>query len=256
MKTSTTLLSILFISIPITMVAFNWLLINEYNEGNLTVRWTPPTHDTMELPAFKHVVMDGRLHHSKGIQSINGLLLDFASYPNQKPLLLIPDFLRKNVITKVINDTLYISYYKEHMQEGVLWDWNSYHLSLYGSKINSLTLNYGSYLITHLATDSLRLQATNADVNVNNLTATTLNITAHGSSAVHLYANNKVEQLEYSIHDKDGKLEIQPDAARSYKPGDVHPDAQLVLIGKAPEMQKYITHQRSGKPDSDDALIK
>jgi hypothetical protein len=249
MKTSTRLLIILFISIPATMVAFNWLLINEYNEGNLTVRWRPTTHDTTELPAFKHVVMDGRLHHSKGIQSINGLLLDFVSYPNQKPLLLIPDFLHKNVVTKVINDTLYISYYKEHVQEGIFWDWSSYHLSLYGSKINSLTLNYGHYLIIHLATDSLRLQATNADVSVNNVTTTMLNIAAHGSSTIHLYANNKVEQFEYSILDKEGKLEVEHNAAQSYKPGDVHPDAQLVLIGKAPEMQKYVTHQPSGKPD-------
>jgi hypothetical protein len=246
MKTSTRLLIILFISVPVTMFAFNWLLIREYHAGKLTIRWTPTMDETMELPAFKHVVMDGRLHHSKGNRHLNGVLLHLASDARQKPVLMIPKILRKNVVIKVLNDTLYISYYKKNVSDAFL---NWPRLSLYGSKINSLTLHYGHYLITHLTTDSLRLQATNAKVDVNNLTATTLQAVAHGPSTIHLYANDKVEQFEYSILDKDGKLEVEHGAAQSYKPGEVHPDAHLVLIGKAPEMQKYITQHSSGKPD-------
>lgn len=258
MKTSTRLLIILFISIPVTMFAFNWLLVNEYKAGNLSlITWAQTAEEKRELPAFKHVVMDGRFHHSKGIQPINGgLTLEIASDPGQKPLLMIPEIARKNVVIKVINDTLYISYYKKNIDVDAALYWNWHHLTLYGSKISSLTLNYGNYLILHLATDSLNLQATDAIVSVNNLTATTLNAMVHGLSTVHFYENNKVDQFEYSILDKGGKLEVTHNTSQSYKPGEVNPDAQLVLIGKAPEMQKYIMHQSSGEQESDDVPLK
>lgn len=244
MKTSTRLLIILFLSIPVTMFAFNWLLVNEYKTGNLSlIQWTQYPEEKRELPAFKHVVMDGRFHHSKGTQPINGgLTLEIASDIAQSPLLVIPEIARKNVVTKVMNDTLYISYYKKNVDADAALYWNWRHLTLYGSNISSLTLNYGNYLIIHLATDSLNLQATDAIVSVNNLTAKTLNAMVHGSSTVHFYENNKVDQFAYSLLDKNGKLEVTHNTSQSYKPGEVNPDAQLVLIGKAPEMEKYIMH--------------
>lgn len=243
MKTSTRILIILLISIPVTMFAFNWLAINEYKTGNFNFIYTPPADEKRELPAFKHVVMDGRLHHSKGSQPLNGLLLDIASDPGQKPTLVIPELVREFTTVKITNDTLYISYYKKNIdiESALFWSWGR--LSLYGSTINSLTLNHGSYLITHLTTDSLKLQTTDAEVNVNNLTATTLKTLAYGRSAIHLNPNNNIEHCEYSIYDENGKLEVERNASKSYKPGKVHPDAQLILIGKASEMQKYIVDQ-------------
>jgi hypothetical protein len=227
------------------MIIFNWLLAREYKSGNLQYQPILDPIEKRSLGAFRHVVMDGRIHHRDGSLNLGfGYVLEVKSTPGQKNEITIPIAIKNNIFTRVVNDTLYISFYKEVVDvrsiNSIPKSQGWYNASLSAVKINSLTLNHGSFLINGLITDSLQFRAEDAEINVSNLTAKRLNAIVRGASIIRIHASNTIEGCEYSITDEEGTIEIDNHAAKTYIQGFIHPKARIVLSGDASEMQGHL----------------
>ena len=133
MKTSTKLLIVLFACLPLSMVAYAYLLKQQFNEGNFyqNINQNQPNYIFKSLPPFKHVVVDGNLYivdespltrdpkikianDFTGTRTISiqyNQLIEFTTTKKEIGYNVLANF--ENIVkTKIKNDTLYISLFK------------------------------------------------------------------------------------------------------------------------------------------------
>ncbi|WP_184547355.1 GIN domain-containing protein [Mucilaginibacter sp. FT3.2] len=256
MKTSTKLIIILFTCIPVSLLAYNLLLKNEYNNGNFYRDLYPKnTLDYIpiaQLPAFKHIVIDGSLKIpvDGGFETWMWMARVWVGHNDEKTntgsrnTISVIKELRSNLITTVKNDTLFISFSVKSKYDNSVRNWNNESdiVRISANNVSSIRANSAKVTIGNNpgSTDSLKLTvADQSHYDVNNLSIKYLNITAADSSYLNIWKNNHVSTLNYSLKGKSS-LNIDEHPVQHFNALQVDSAAKIQITGKARLMQKQL----------------
>lgn len=254
MKTSTKLIIILFTCIPVSLLAYNLILKNEYINKNFYRDFYPKDNieytTTPQLPNFKHIVINGSLKipQESGFETWMARVWIGSKKPNAaqhdgNAISVIKD-LEGNLIARVKNDTLFISFRVKSKYDMLSRSWNNDTdiVKIYTSDVSSIKADFANVTIANNPgnADSLKLSiADNSHYNINNLSLKNLNITAADSSYLNLWQSNRVNTLTYSLKNKSS-LSIDENPVQHFNPGQVDSAAIIQITGKARFMQKQL----------------
>jgi len=253
MKTSTKLLTILFIGIPVALFIYNWLLKEQYAAGKLEeVKYVDVLEDRLlerDVPAFKYLVIDGALRSGKSKDpgpyvedwSMNITILNVRD--NQKQKIKVNKLYANMLQTRINNDTLFVSFYRNKRISNFPSRWYNRLLTIQTpNNVNSITSRNGNYTIQSFISNNFKLiSGEGSSVTFDNSTFDRLEIIARDRQ-VSISANNKVKELYYSLSN-DSRLDIDDTGKNisKFMPGRIDTSATISLTGKALRVHKYMT---------------
>ncbi|MDN3585032.1 GIN domain-containing protein [Mucilaginibacter flavus] len=215
MKTSTKLLIIFFSCIPLSLLAYNLLLKNEFDKKTFIREYRQDALNTFvkqNLPAFKHVVVAGidgtvdrgfKTYWCPRVSVGNIGNLPVAIQHTGNYINIIEQY-RHNVNFKVKNDTLFMSFVAIVNDVDIT---NTSGLQDELVQINAGNIESINAVSTYMTisnnvspSGSLALSiAGHGHYDINNLSIDKLNITANDSSSVNIWKNNRIKNLNYSL---------------------------------------------------------
>ncbi|GAA3993632.1 hypothetical protein [Mucilaginibacter dorajii] len=251
MKTSTKLIIILFTCIPVSLLAYNFILKAEYQKGNF-VRDLYPQDNTSYiikpgLPDFKHIVIEGSLNLGEGRSEtwmarvwIGG---NNATQKSGNSLSVIEE-LKDNLNATVKHDTLFISFHVTGKFDNTATTWNHGNdiVKIYCSQVKSVSIRYANVTIGNNpgTADFLKLiVGDGSNYNIQRLHLKSLAVIAKDSSYLNILKNNQIGTLSYSLQGKS-TLNVDENPARQYIAERVDSAAKIQLTGKASVLQKQL----------------
>ena len=257
MKTSTKLLIIFFSCIPISLVAYNVLLRNEFKRGNFTRDYYLDESNTLvrqKMAPFKHIVIIGfggtiqrrSITYWKPRLSIgNFIKIENADHQPGNYVNVIKQY-KDNVKATVKNDTLFISF-EIITKHSNLGDFNDSApgrnlVEIEGDNVLSVNTNSADVMIRNKPSniDSLKfIIRGGGHYDINNLAVNNLSLEAKDSSYFAIYKNNKIKSLNYSLLDKSW-LNLEEHPVQKFCPGKVDVMAKIQITDKASYLQKQL----------------
>lgn len=246
MKTSTKLLFIFFLSIPVSLWAYNALLKQQLNAGNLVMQLRPDpnqSYNKKQLPAFKYVVVNGALTLGNGSYKDENWQpkINFGNNDKGGYAISILKQYADLVEQTVVNDTLYISFHKN-----VKYDTEPYApYEPFIININAVDLHQFDGSFAQFNFDPTFVPALAFKVNIagksklllNGIITERLDLAVKDSSEATLNANN-INNLYYTIPGK-GKLSMDIYTAKHFYPGKIDSLAWMEIRGKGNDVQRY-----------------
>lgn len=257
MKTSTKLLIIFFSCIPLSLLAYNLLLKNEFTNKNFVREYYLDPSSTFvrkQLTNFKHIVIsgiNGQVNRGSITYwcpriSIGNIKNSPAANQHTRNYINVVKQYQSNVNVKVKNDTLFISF-------NVKAEDSNSDLSELSNSANDLiqintdnieSVNAVSAYVTIgnnlSATGYIKLLiAGHGHYDVNNLNIDKLDITASDSSFFNIYQNNSIKNLSYSLLG-NGALNLYEHPVQKFNPIQVDSLAGIQLNDKALNLQKRL----------------
>jgi len=254
MKLSNKLLLLFFISIPVSLFAYNWLLREQYLAGNITVVKYNKNYDSgyvkKDLPVVKHVVIDGALnsgdpHSQKGSASIDWKpAITIEHEKNEERTVLEIDKLFKDIArTKIKGDTLFISFYKKERTEKLNFYLPNSLIKIRLNSLVSLEGTHGNFNIGGPFTnqDSMQFFIRSGNLALNKINAKSVNITADSLGSINMRKGNTIGSLSYSLTKKSSlSIENMNENIRAFNPVKVDSLTVVSISGKAQDMNKYL----------------
>jgi hypothetical protein len=257
MKTSTKLLIIFFSCIPISLVAYNILLRNEFKRGNFTRDYYLDESNTLarqKMAPFKHIVIIGfggsiqrrSITYWRPRLSIgNFIKIENADHQPGNYVNVIKQY-KDNVKTTVKNDTLFISF-EIMTKHSNLGDFNDSApsgnlIEIEGNNVLSVNTNSADVVIRDKPSnsDSLKFTITGGGhYDINNLDVNKLSLVAKDSSYFAIYKNNKIKSLNYSLLDKS-HLSLEEHPVHQFYAGKVDGTATIEITDRASYLQKQL----------------
>jgi hypothetical protein len=257
MKTSTKLLIIFFSCIPISLVAYNVLLRNEFKRGDFTRDYYLDESNTLarqKMAPFKHIVIIGFggtiqrrsiTYWRPRISIGNFINIGSADHQPGNYVNVIKQY-KENVKATVKNDTLFISF-EIMTKHSNLGDFNDYAPSgnlveIEGDHVLSVNANSADVMIRDKPSniDSLNFIVTGGGhYDINNLDVNKLSLAAKDSSYFAIYKNNKIKSLNYSLLDKS-RLNLEEHPVQQFYAGKVDGTATMEITDKASYLQKQL----------------
>lgn len=251
MKTSNKLLIIFFSCIPLSLLAYNALLKQEYNAGNFVSKFYPDgnsNYQETKLPAFKHVVING-LIKSPNIESYQFRMPVISisntnSYPkggsNQNRIRIISQY-AEILKTAIKNDTLYVSFFTKGTNNDIGIGENRL-VEIKANDVISVSTRYAnvSILDKPSSADSLKLTVgDNSHYDLNNLDIKNLDIYSTDMGQYNIYSNNNIRNLNYSLL-ANSVLHVEGHPIQQYNAGKVDGNASIEIKDKALTVQKNL----------------
>lgn len=251
MKTSTKLIIIFFTCIPMSLLAYNFILNAEYKKGNVARELHPRNNSVYinknRLPAFNHIVINGSLNFGDGgfeQWMAHVWIGGHSGTPNNENSLSIIEELKDNLKTAVKNDTLFITFHTTGKYDITAPTWNheSDIVKIYANQVKSVSISYANVTIgsnTGIA-DSLKLIVRDySHYDIQNLRLQKLAVIAKDSSSFSIGKSNKIGTLNYSLEGKS-LLNVEENPAQRYVAERIDTASRIQLTGKASSLQKQL----------------
>lgn len=260
MKTSTKLLTIFFICIPVSLLAYNYLLQKEYKKKHFIREYysdESAKYAEKKLPSFKHVVIEGSLKFGNlketGYEgSIRWMpRVAIRSYDNgikgSKPAINTISVVKEYVDvmqTRVKNDTLYVSFRTKSNNSniGSLNNPLVEQVRIKATDIVSVNADCAYVTIGDKPSnaDSLKLSIAGFGFyDVNNLYINKLKVSASAETSFNLYGTNRIKNLYYSLADTS-KLSLSANTIEKLHPVRADSLTSIQINYKAKDIKKLI----------------
>lgn len=255
MKTSTKLLIVFFIALPITLLAYNLLMKRQYLAGNLVPvkeRSSDDLNDTThyikkQLPQCKYVVVSGEIAsgdfgHPNRMWENNGRQINIYGDHKGKSVAVVNKYYESLFKTRVNKDTLYIYFYRQK-HVGNIHSVSSILAGLYlNSNVEYIRvgranfISDGSYNLKRL---TLSVMGNNNFI-INNLQTNQLNLAAKDEATVTMNDAKNISDLSYSLFDST-KVQFNNCHITAYKPLHIDTAAKMDITIKGNAIQQYLT---------------
>ncbi len=256
MKTSTKLLSVLFACLLLSMVAYGYLLKQQFNKGIFFKNIYEYHSDYVFTAAtFKHVVVDGNLfltvenpltQDPKKIETKNetrstyvlmNKVVEFTATQNETGYSVLNRY--KDIVkTRIQNDTLYISFFKLNGKTLYNYDPNAYILSINNGNLESLNLKAGSYSVNRITGKNLSLKLQSVMLTVEEVSFDSLKVLANEAEEIKIDSSN-ISSFQYSLLNHS-KLNLINNKIKSFKNLGTDNLSEISLNGKAKDMEKFL----------------
>lgn len=245
MKTSTKLLLIFFLCIPVSLWAYNALLKNQLAAHNIVMELRPdPTQQYTEtrLPAYKHVVINGSLTYgAKNEINANWLPAIQVGQYNSNAISILKGY-ADVVKYHIANDTLYVAFHKN-----AVYDDRSYMyyqadvVKIATNNLHSVAASHGRFNIhgnLHTHNDLKMVVDGKSNVDFMFFLAERVDVTLKDSSQFNAQQNN-INHLYYNLPYKS-TFTVDAYAAKHFHPGYIDTNARITIMGKAGEMKQLL----------------
>lgn len=251
MKTSTKILAFLLLCIPASLWAYNSLLKKQLVAKNFLreMRANPEYVDIEQnVPAFKHLVVDGALYTGRGFkQAANNVSwiarVKVENTNAHKPMFKFRQKYDGVIKYHVKNDTLYISFYKEN---------NPVALENQGDDSPFLTINGAGNLqsVTGTSTrfttwfnfnapDSFDVSLSDkSEYYFNTISLKKLNIRVNSKSKL-ILGDVTADAVYYSLFD-NCRMEVDPLNIKKFIPGQIDSTARIAINGNANQLKSAL----------------
>lgn len=257
MKTSTKLLIVLLLSVPLSMFAYGYLLKQQFNEGNFytKVNADHPKYVFKSLASFKNVVVDGNLYlvyessltrkpnvkieHFIGTRTTaigNGQLIEFTNTQKEIGYSVLAGY-EDIVKTKIKNDTLFISLFKFN-GKGINIDQNLTFLSINNGNLKTLELTNGNYKIDQISGDDLSIEVKKADLVLENVKFDSLKLFATHAKSLSVDSST-ISSLQYALLE-NSKLNLGANKIKAIENMGSDSLSVISVSGYAPWMEKFL----------------
>jgi hypothetical protein len=249
MKTSTKLLIIFFSCIPISLMAYNYLLNKEYIAGRFARDYyknEQPAYQKQPAQAFKHIVINGALKYDIGVTNMRPRIVIEGDTGLKKgnDISILKEY-AGILQTRVQNDTLYLSFDNKAPFSRSEMDpiYTNSLVNIRASDIRSVKASnaYITIMGRPTASDSLSLvSSVSAQYDVFSLHINKLNISGEHDSELNLFdQNNNIGNLYYSLHN-NSILRLSEHPIKAYHAVNISDSARIEITGKAVELQKRL----------------
>lgn len=255
MKLSNKLLLLFFISIPVSLFAYNWLLREQFLAGNIKEvkyeMWNSSDYVQTKLPEIRHLVIDGAFNSGDpdfpgGAVSVNwkpNIQIDYNKRRKNNDLQI--DKLFKDMAhTRIKGDTLFVSFYrKERIKNNDNFYSRQFFLKVRLNNLMSVKGASGNFNINGPFDnkDSVRFSVTSGSLTINNIKANEVQVTADSGAYVNVPGNNIIGKLSYSLLNKS-ELRINDLGTNISSMKAVRLDslAGISISGNAKDMKQYL----------------
>ena len=245
MKTSTKLLLIFFLCIPISLWAYNSLLKKQLTSHNIVMELRPdPTqgYTEIKLPPFKHLVIDGSLTYgSKNEKNANWRPAIAVGQFNDNSISILNGY-SDIVKHRIANDTLYVTFHKN-----AIYDDESYMyyrpevVTIATNNLHSIDASYGRFNIhgnSHTHNDLKFSVDGKSSVDFIGFLSNRVDLTLKDSSEF-TAQQNKITDLYYNLPHK-GKFTVDAYTAKHFHPGNIDSLAWINIQGKASDIKQLL----------------
>jgi hypothetical protein len=248
MKTSTKLLLIFFLCIPVSLWAYNSLLKKQLAARNIVMELRPdPTqaYTEIKLPPFKYLVIDGSLTYgTKGEKNANwrpAIRLGDNMQNNTNSLNILKGY-ADIVKHRIVNDTLYVTFHKNAVYDDASYMFYQPEvIKITTHDLHSLDASYGRFNIdgTIKTAKNLKINVDGkSSVDMMGLSPNRLDLTLKDSSEFNAQ-QNQITDLYYNLPHK-GKFTVDAYTAKHFHPGNIDSLAWINIQGKAGDIKQLL----------------
>ncbi|GEM_PF-6125455 len=258
MKTSTKLTILLFSLILLAMVAYSYLLQQQFEAETFYYKHYPSKNKYIfkQLSEFKNIVIEGDLKISKESTLTSNkpvqpgaaekpetiVSLDWEApvqliYSKNKTGYDVSNGYEDIVKTKISNDTLYISFFKRYAKNAGTPPLNV--LKIYSDELVSLKAISGTYKITDFDGDKLSIFAEDSRINAFKINYQELIVHAEKVKSIHIDSST-INTLNYSLKGKS-KLQLSNNTIKQFRKEDVDSTSKISVEADALSMDKFLT---------------
>lgn len=245
MKTSTKLLLIFFLCIPISLWAYNSLLKKQLAARNIVMELRPDPsqqYTEIKLPPFKHLVINGSLTYgNKGERNANWRPAIAVGQFNDNSISILNGY-SDIVKHHIANDTLYVTFHKNAIYDDASYMYYQPEVVKIGTdNLHSVDASYGRFNLhgnLHTNNDLKITIDGKSNVDFISFLANRLDLTLKDSSEFSAQQNS-ITNFYYSLPHR-GKFTVDAYTAKHFHPGNIDSLAWINIQGKASDVKQLL----------------